>query len=535
MLFMKVFATVLLMVVGIVSFAQDNATEGNKKPQIRDQDYLSVREDESITISFYDLEVRDRDDWYPWGFTLKLYPGTNYTLSGNTVIPAPNFNGKLTVPVTVNDGEDESEKYNLEIIVTPVNDPPTITGQNKIEIDQGDPITITANHLVIQDIDSSYPEDFRVVVVSSSTGTYSISGNTITPSSSFDGTINVELYVRDGDLRSNDFTVAITVKRKNNPPTITGQVPITINEDESIEIKFSHLTVSDPDNAYPTGFSMKINSGENYSVNGMTVTPAENFNGHLVVPVTVNDGQKESNVFPLNIMITPVNDRPVVSALETDPLLYKVGEGEEPLTREGFAFDPDNDSIASAEIRFERGRYQIAGDELIFENTGNIKGTFEIQNGVLSLKGIASLAEYTAAIRSIQYNFIPAIESQFNEKDIEFILNDGTGEGEVTVRKLKMTDLDIALDIPDAFTPNGDDANDTWKIKPLKQMDELTNAVVRVYARSGKLVFEGRGFETAWDGKMNGELLPADTYYYTIDLNLKFSKALRSGVVTLLR
>jgi gliding motility-associated-like protein len=234
-------------------------------------------------------------------------------------------------------------------------------------------------------------------------------------------------------------------------------------------------------------------------------------------------------------MITPVNDLPVVSELETDPLLYKVGEGKEPLTLEGFAFDPDNDSIASAEIRFERGRYQIAGDELIFENTGKIKGTFEIQTGVLSLKGTASLAEYTAAIRSIQYNFIPAIESQFNEKNIEFILNDGTGEGEVTVRKLKMTNLDIALDIPDVFTPNGDDANDTWKIKPLKQMDELTNAVVRVYARSGKLVFEGRGFETAWDGRMNGELLPADTYYYTIDLNLKFSKALRSGVVTLLR
>ena len=532
---MKVFATVFLIVVGFVSFAQDTATEGNKKPQIRGQDYLSVREDESITIRFFDLEVRDRDDWYPFGFTMKLYPGTNYTLSGNTVIPSPNFNGKLTVPVTVNDGKDDSGKYDLEIVVTPVNDAPTITGQKEIQTDQGISVTITANHLTIQDVDNSDPDDFRVVIVSSSNGSYTVSWNTVTPASTFDVSINIELYVTDRELRSNTFTVTVSVKRKNNPPIITGQIPITIVEDESLEIKFSHLTVTDPDNPYPTGFSIKINSGANFSVNGMVVTPSENYNGNLVVPVRVSDGDKESNEFPLSITIKPVNDLPRVADLEDDPLLYKVGEGEEPVTREGVAFDPDNDSIASAEIRFQRDRYQIAGDELKFENTEKIKGTFEIQTGILSLKGVATLAEYTAAIRSIQYNFIPAIESQFKEKDIEFILNDGNEDGEVMVRKLKMTNLDIALDIPDAFTPNGDDANDTWKIKPLKQMDELTNAVVRVYARSGKLVFEGRGFEKAWDGRMNGELLPADTYYYTIDLNLKFSKALRKGVVTLLR
>src|SRR5919109_1129261 len=120
----------LLIVTSIVfSFgilqAQDD--DSNMRPRITGQRELEFYEDGSLTIQMTDLEVRDRDDWfYPIGFTMKLYPGENYTLYEYTVISALDFYGELRVPVTVNDGEEDSEIFYLKITVHPVNDPPII-------------------------------------------------------------------------------------------------------------------------------------------------------------------------------------------------------------------------------------------------------------------------------------------------------------------------------------------------------------------------------------------------------------------------
>ena len=43
---------------------------------------------------------------------------------------------------------------------------------------------------------------------------------------------------------------------------------------------------------------MNILPGENYSVSDRQITPSLNFNGLLDVEVTVNDGERNSNVFP---------------------------------------------------------------------------------------------------------------------------------------------------------------------------------------------------------------------------------------------
>src|SRR5688572_7796974 len=76
-----------------------------RKPRIIGQSPIVTDEDTPVTILLTHLEVRDRDNWfYPWGFTLQVYEGNNYTLNNHTVIPAPNFNGMLSVRVTVNDG-----------------------------------------------------------------------------------------------------------------------------------------------------------------------------------------------------------------------------------------------------------------------------------------------------------------------------------------------------------------------------------------------------------------------------------------------
>ncbi len=68
---------------------------------------------------------------------------------------------------------------------------------------------------------------------------------------------------------------------------------------------------------------------------------------------------------------------------------------------------------------------------------------------------------------------------------------------------------------PNSFSPNGDGINDTWVITGL---DSYPDAVLRVYSRDGKVVFQTRGTEKIWDGTYNGKPLPVGTYYYLIDL-----------------
>jgi hypothetical protein len=95
-------------------------------PQIVGQRALSVPEDGALQIRLQDLVVQDPDSDYPQDFTLTITAGANFTVQGTTVRPVSNFNGTLSVPTRVNDGQTDSNVFNLAITVTPVNDRPIV-------------------------------------------------------------------------------------------------------------------------------------------------------------------------------------------------------------------------------------------------------------------------------------------------------------------------------------------------------------------------------------------------------------------------
>ncbi len=75
----------------------------------------------------------------------------------------------------------------------------------------------------------------------------------------------------------------------------------------------------------------------------------------------------------------------------------------------------------------------------------------------------------------------------------------------------------LCLSVPKAFTPNGDTMNDTWE---LEQANIYPNMKVRIFNRWGKILFESVGYSRPWDGTFEGKVVPAGTYYYTIDLGI---------------
>jgi hypothetical protein len=98
----------------------------NAVPVIAGQNTIAVAEDNSITITVADLVITDSDNT-PEQMTVIVGSGTDYTVSGgNTITPAANFNGTLTVPIIVFDGIAYSATFNVSVSVIPVNDPPVI-------------------------------------------------------------------------------------------------------------------------------------------------------------------------------------------------------------------------------------------------------------------------------------------------------------------------------------------------------------------------------------------------------------------------
>ncbi len=70
------------------------------------------------------------------------------------------------------------------------------------------------------------------------------------------------------------------------------------------------------------------------------------------------------------------------------------------------------------------------------------------------------------------------------------------------------------LQIPTAFSPNGDGQNDTWVLEGIL---DYPNISIEIYNRWGQQVYSTRGYPSPWDGKRNGVDLPIGAYYYLID------------------
>ncbi|HYG18417.1 MAG TPA: tandem-95 repeat protein [Ohtaekwangia sp.] len=508
----------------------------NVPPQITGQTALSILENESLLLELAHLTVTDPDNVYPAGFRLSVRPGTNYTVAGDVITPAPNFTGILTIPVTVNDGTNESAPFNLRVTVIEnnINVPPVITGQAGLSTFKNERVAILLSHLVVSDPDDAYPAGFTLKVLPGAN--YTFTGTQVIPVANFVGSLSVNVTVNDGSSVSPVFPFRIDVIDKGELQ-ILAQRPLEVREDSSVTIRLNDLIVNDSQSRYPTGFTLTASPGENYTVSGQTIVPAKDFHGNLTVGVTVSNGTTSSNPFSLLIVVTPVNDAPVIASWDNTPLLYASGRGPLVLAENAVVTDVDSEYLLLAEISFRPESYQADHDELLYENTGNIRGIYDGQSGILSLIGHATTAEYTSAIQSIRYNFNTAGDTAFTAagKGILVTLNDGQSVSAVYEKRIELAER-IGLEIPNAFTPNNDAANDTWQIKVVDgENGGFENALVRVYDKRGLLVFQAAGLDGAWDGRFNGEILPADVYYYTIDLNLPYADTSYRGAVAILR
>lgn len=71
---------------------------------------------------------------------------------------------------------------------------------------------------------------------------------------------------------------------------------------------------------------------------------------------------------------------------------------------------------------------------------------------------------------------------------------------------------DYAYYGPNAFTPNGDGINDTWR--PINNVVDIDRYELEIYDRWGRVVFSSTDPFQEWDGKAGGALVPLGVYAY---------------------
>jgi gliding motility-associated-like protein len=93
------------------------------------------------------------------------------------------------------------------------------------------------------------------------------------------------------------------------------------------------------------------------------------------------------------------------------------------------------------------------------------------------------------------------------------------------------------LDIPNAFTPNGDGANDVWRLDDDEDGSDMylyPDAELTIINRWGEIIyFSSNVVNEPWDGTYKGRDLPIDSYYYMLDL--KNGDSVITGNVTIIR
>jgi gliding motility-associated-like protein len=101
-----------------------------------------------------------------------------------------------------------------------------------------------------------------------------------------------------------------------------------------------------------------------------------------------------------------------------------------------------------------------------------------------------------------------------------------------TVCKMVQADVRTAIDLPSAFSPNGDGSNDILFVRG----GAVETVLLKIFNRWGELVFETNSMEKGWDGTYKGKPQEMDAYAYVLYATfIDGTNAQKKGNVTLLR
>ncbi len=201
-----------------------------------------------------------------------------------------------------------------------------------------------------------------------------------------------------------------------------------------------------------------------------------------------------------------------------------------------YLYDWSNGSVDSVVYLTQQGEYEVT---ITDDNGCDTVLTFNV-----NYNGMTPLVVSDTVYQNNGYEITIGVNVSGGTLPYSYLWNTGERDSIITVSQsgeymVTVTDdngctasdtvkIVMNLKIPTVITPNGDGANDTWKIVNIGTYDDVT---IRIFNRWGDLVydFHGNGYDylnpkNQWDGMYNGKLLPFGEYFYVIKLGKEVYK-----------
>ncbi len=452
-------------------------------------------------------------------------------------------NGTAVVQVTlVDDGsgfapnENTSLPDTLTIIINPVNDAPSFTVGDNIQVDEhaglvtisnwatnitaGAPdedVSQTLTFIISQKSISTYLQYDIPVSVDATDGTLTFQA---TPH--YNGVAVYEIFLQDDGPSSppHDNTSPLTgftiqVDFINDPPSFVIGPDIVIDEGDNTYIQENWATNISPGESpneqdqqlsftvvfrQVTGSLAFLRSPEIDTNGTLIFRPTQHTYGEAIFDVyLVDDGEFEAphqNQSPAQafvITVNQVNYPPNDLFLSNTEILEKQPAGSYVGTLTTADLDPEDTfayALVPGEGSDDNDSFYLDGDNVLT----NEEFDWDTKNS------------YTIRIKTSDGEF--SLEKSFV----------------ITIEKLIE-----GIKFANAITPNGDGENDTWE---LEDIEAFPNATVYIYDAAGQAVYKSKEGYTPWDGTYNGRPLPMGTYFYIIDL--KDGKNVYKGTITII-
>jgi VCBS repeat-containing protein len=227
------------------------------------------------------------------------------------------------------------------------------------------------------------------------------------------GTRTISFQVNDGRrTRHLSNVVSRTVMVNPNSPPVAVDDSASTDKNTPIDINVL-ANDSDPDgdpvsvasvNTTGTKGSVSINSSGtiHYDPNGQFQNLTQGQSATDTFTYTDTDGYHPSNSATVTVTINGVNDPPVISNLESSPLSYQAKAPPVAATSTLTLSDDDDATMSGATVSITSG-FDSGADTLSFANTSTIIGSYDASTGVLTLSGDDTIANYQAALRSVQF------------------------------------------------------------------------------------------------------------------------------------
>ncbi len=298
---------------------------------------------------------------------------------------------------------------------------------------------------------------------------FTIAGDQLRTAVVFDfevkSSFTVRVRVRDarGAVFQRALAISVTDVQENRAPSDVSLSPSLVAENEPVGTTVGSLAATDADAGDTHGFALVAGTGDSdnaaFTIGGNQLKTAQVFDYEVKSSYSVRVRVTDSGSPPLSfekqltVTITDANDAPVVTS-SAGAVSYTEGDPATVIDSGLTVADPDDTSLEAAQVRISAG-FQSA-DQLLFSDQNGITGSYVAGTGVLTLTGTSSVANYQAALRSVEYRHTGDDPSA--AKTVEFRADDGDGLGPAATRGITVTPVDDPPTAVDDDATVGEDA-----------------------------------------------------------------------------